>query len=83
MATIKAMKSPASLASGTASVASSGQASPRETSPPSMTWRRAVDRHLVDSSLTEEEQNVLRLGNLDDFMGDLKNVHISQVQKST
>ncbi|KAI9800943.1 MAG: hypothetical protein M1833_003080 [Piccolia ochrophora] len=36
----------------------------------------------MDSSLTAEEQKVIRLYRLDDFVGDLQNVGLSQMQKS-
>ena len=60
----------------------SSPSSPQDSSPPSIAWRRTIDRYLVDSSLTAEEQKALRLRSLDDFLSDLQNVDLSQIQRS-
>ncbi len=83
MAGIESSQAPRSIVpSPYNSSQASSQPSPRDSSPPSLAWRRTVDRYLVDSSLTAEEQKTLRLNSLDEFLSDLTNVDLSQLQKS-
>lgn len=41
-----------------------------------------MDRYLVDSSLTDEEQKVLKMKNVEDYIGDLQRTQLDPLQKS-